>query len=48
MRASQKREVREPGELEVLDVLTPPGDELRVLQPLERPADIGLAGALRA
>jgi hypothetical protein len=40
VRAPQESQGREAGELQVVDVLAPAGDELRVLDPSERLTDV--------
>ena len=48
MRASKERQVRQPGKLEVLDVLPRAGDELGIFQPFERLADVSLRVGVRS
>src|SRR5207237_8059281 len=40
VRAPEEGERREAGNLQIVDVLTPTSDELRIFDPLERPADV--------
>jgi hypothetical protein len=46
VRAAEKRQVRQPRHLDVVDVLPATRDELRVFRAPERPADVRLAVAL--